>query len=124
MRRLRDAGIPVFIVAGNHDAASKITKHLKLPEGVHLFASAAPETITLDSIGVAIHGQSFAGPAVTKNLAAAYPTPASGYFNIGMLHTALTGGKAMPPMRPAPLMTSRRKPMITGPWGTSTSVKL
>ena len=91
MRRLRDAGIPVFIVAGNHDAASKITKHLRLPEGVHLFASAAPETITLDSIGVAIHGQSFAGPAVTKNLAAAYPTPASGYFNIGMLHTALTG---------------------------------
>ena len=103
MRRLRDAGIPVFIVAGNHDAASKITKYLKLPEGVHLFASAAPETITLDSIGVAIHGQSFAGPAVTKNLATAYPTPASGYFNIGMLHTALTGREGHAPYAPCTL---------------------
>jgi len=31
MVRLRDAGIRVFMVAGNHDAASQITKHLRLP---------------------------------------------------------------------------------------------
>jgi DNA repair exonuclease SbcCD nuclease subunit len=103
MRRLRDAGIPVFIIAGNHDAASKITKHLKLPEGVTIFSSAAPETVTLDALRVAIHAQSFAAPAITKNLAAAYPLSKSGYFNIGMLHSAVTGREGHAPYAPCTL---------------------
>jgi exonuclease SbcD len=32
MRKLREADIPVFIIAGNHDAASRITKTLRLAE--------------------------------------------------------------------------------------------
>lgn len=39
MSRLRSASIPVFVVAGNHDAASQITKHLRPPDNVHLFAT-------------------------------------------------------------------------------------
>ncbi|MGD8631404.1 MAG: DNA repair exonuclease, partial [Gammaproteobacteria bacterium] len=34
MRQLESAGIPVLIVAGNHDAASQITRQLRLPENV------------------------------------------------------------------------------------------
>jgi DNA repair exonuclease SbcCD nuclease subunit len=46
MSRLRKAGIPVFGVLGNHDAASKITRSLPLPANVHIFSSNAPGTIT------------------------------------------------------------------------------
>src|SRR3954463_6615578 len=41
LRRLDSAGIKVFIIRGNHDALSKITKELVLPENVHLFGGRA-----------------------------------------------------------------------------------
>ena len=41
LRRLDEAGIKVFIIRGNHDALSKITKELVLPENVHLFGGRA-----------------------------------------------------------------------------------
>src|SRR3989442_11412313 len=34
MRRMRAAGIPVYLVRGNHDAASQVTKYLVLPDNV------------------------------------------------------------------------------------------
>lgn len=91
MSKLREGNIPVYIIAGNHDAASKITKSLRLPDGVFLFAAEEAQTFKMDTEGVAIHGQSFISPAVRKNLAAAYPVSLPGYFNIGMLHTCATG---------------------------------
>lgn len=39
LRRLDAAGIKVFIIRGNHDALSKITKELVFPENVHLFGA-------------------------------------------------------------------------------------
>lgn len=89
--QLAEAGIPVAIVRGNHDAASKLTKSLRLPRNVHLLADAKPETVVLDGIGVAVHGQSFVTPAVLDDLASAYPAPIQGCFNIGLLHTSLNG---------------------------------
>ena len=89
--QLAEADIPVAIVRGNHDAASKLTKSLRLPRNVHLLADTKPETVVLDGIGVAVHGQSFVTPAVLDDLASAYPTPIRGYFNIGLLHTSLNG---------------------------------
>lgn len=89
MGRLRAANIPVFVLHGNHDAESQITKKLALPDNVRVFGYRKPETFTLDHHRVALHGQSFRVPATTDNLAAAYPPPAAGYFNIGVLHTAL-----------------------------------
>jgi DNA repair exonuclease SbcCD nuclease subunit len=89
--RLRDMGIRVFIIAGNHDAANKMTRILRLPDNVRLLAHDRPETVRLDDLGIAIHGQSFAKAAVMENLAAAYPAPSSGCVNIGLLHTGLGG---------------------------------
>ena len=89
--QLAEEGIPVAIVRGNHDAASKLTKSLRLPRNVHLLADAKPETVVLDQIGVAIHGQSFVTPAVLDDLASAYPHPIPDCFNIGLLHTSLNG---------------------------------
>ena len=89
--QLAEEGIPVAIVRGNHDAASKLTKSLRLPRNVYLLNDAKPETVVLDQIGVAVHGQSFATPAVLDDLAFAYPVPIPDCFNIGLLHTSLNG---------------------------------
>jgi DNA repair exonuclease SbcCD nuclease subunit len=89
--RLREAGIPLLMIAGNHDAANKMTRSLKLPENVKMFAAAQPETEILREIDVAIHGQSFAQAEVMQDLSAHYPPPIRGCFNLGLLHTGMEG---------------------------------
>jgi DNA repair protein SbcD/Mre11 len=89
--RLREERIPVFIIAGNHDAANKMTRVLPLPENVRILGHDRPETVWVKDRDVAIHGQSFARAAVTENLAAAYPPAEPGCINIGLLHTGLGG---------------------------------
>ena len=100
MGRLRQAGIPVFLVSGNHDAASKITKALRLPDNVVHFSSRKPETSQLHELGVAIHGQSYKRGAVSENLALRYPDPIPELFNIGLLHTSLSGRPGHAPYAP------------------------
>ncbi len=92
--RLREAKIPLFLIAGNHDAASKLTKELPLPDNTTLFSSLQPETRILDDFGVAIHGQSFAKAAVTEDLSLQYPKADLSLFNIGLLHTSAGGSGA------------------------------
>jgi DNA repair exonuclease SbcCD nuclease subunit len=89
--RLRDQRIPVFMIAGNHDAANRMTRALRLPENVRFLAHESPESVRLEELGVAIHGQSFGKPAVTENLVVAYPAPVKCYTNIGLLHTGMGG---------------------------------
>jgi DNA repair exonuclease SbcCD nuclease subunit len=91
MLKLKGAGIPVFIVSGNHDAASQISKSLRLPENVFVFSTRKPETQILAAIDVAIHGQSFASRSITDDLGSQYPPANDNYFNVGLLHTSLTG---------------------------------
>ncbi|MDY0040874.1 MAG: DNA repair exonuclease [Desulforhabdus sp.] len=91
MTKLREAGIRVFIIAGNHDAGSQISRQLRMPDNVVRLSTKKPQTIVLDHPGVAIHGQGFARAAITEDLASAYPKAISGIFNIGMLHTSATG---------------------------------
>jgi len=91
MGSLDRAGIRVFIVSGNHDAASQITRTMPLPKNVTLFPSRKPVTVRMDEYGIAIHGQSYSSRAVTDNLAAGYPRHDPHSFNIGMIHTSLTG---------------------------------
>ncbi|MCB1823420.1 MAG: DNA repair exonuclease [Candidatus Competibacteraceae bacterium] len=107
--QLAEEGIPVAIVRGNHDAASRLTKALRLPANVHLFADASPETKLFADIGIAVHGQSFATAAVTDDLAAGYPRPLAGYFNLGLLHSALDGRPGHDPYAPTTLDVLRGK---------------
>ncbi|MDI2131966.1 metallophosphoesterase family protein [Yinghuangia seranimata] len=93
MQRLREAGVKVCMVAGNHDAQSKITRELRLPDNVHRFSTAKPESVVYDDLGLAVHGQGFAERDITDNLAAAYPKALDGHLNIGLLHTALEGAE-------------------------------
>ncbi len=89
--RLDAAGIPTVIVAGNHDAANRMSRQLPLPPSTRLLMPGQPQTVRLDRFQVAIHGQSFGERATAGNLAAEYPQPVRGWFNIGLLHTSLTG---------------------------------
>lgn len=87
--RLGRAGIPLHILHGNHDAASIITRHLRLPDNTRVFSATRAETFILDDHAVALHGRSFPTRAVTEDLTRSYPPPVLGHLNIGLLHTAL-----------------------------------
>lgn len=100
MSRLNTVGIPVYLISGNHDAASVITKKLTLPENVHVFSSSNPESIQPESWPVAIHGMSFPNREVAENLVPRYPDPVSGKFNLGLLHTSLIGYEGHDPYAP------------------------
>jgi DNA repair protein SbcD/Mre11 len=100
MGRLKEAGIRVFIVSGNHDAASQITRALRFPDNVVLFSHKKAETRILDDLGVAVHGRSFPSRAVSEDLTRDYPQGVHGLFNIGLLHTSLTGRPGHEPYAP------------------------
>jgi DNA repair exonuclease SbcCD nuclease subunit len=94
MGRLKKAAIPVYVLFGNHDAESEMTKKLQLPDNVFCFDTRKPTTFRLENLKVAIHGQSFKEKETTENLVTGYPKPVQGMFNIGVLHTALEGNSA------------------------------
>ena len=91
MGRLRQAGIRVYVLYGNHDAESEMTRGLNLPDNVSVFQSRKADTFRMDDLKVALHGRSFKVAATTENLLPGYPEPVAGWFNLGVLHTALEG---------------------------------
>lgn len=101
MARLRDAGIRAYVIKGNHDAASQITRSLRQIDNVKVFPTRRARTHRIPELGVALHGQSFGERDVTENLAREYPDPEPGFLNIGILHTGLESGEG-PHARYAP----------------------
>ncbi|CQR47162.1 putative metallophosphoesterase YhaO [Paraliobacillus sp. PM-2] len=91
MTRLKQAGIKVYMIRGNHDAQSIITKELNLPDNVIEFSVNQAITEVDEECKVALHGQGFMTRSVTENLAKDYPQKLDGYLNIGILHTSATG---------------------------------
>lgn len=87
---LHRAGIPVFMVKGNHDAESVMSRGLPYPETVHIFPSDKAATIALDVHRVLLHGRSFPS-RLTGDFVATYPVRREGWLNIGVLHTSLDG---------------------------------
>ncbi len=88
---LSRAGIKVFIAKGNHDAQSVVVRDLPLPGGVTVFGAQEAETVTIEHLGVAIHGRSFPDRNVPADFAGNYPMRIKNFLNIGMLHTSLGG---------------------------------
>ncbi len=89
MRRLGEADIPVYVISGNHDAESKITRQLHPPANVHVFPTNKPASVDHPSHPVTLHGQGFATASVTENLSLSYPEAVKGRFNIGLLHCSI-----------------------------------
>ena len=96
MYRLRQAEIKVFLVRGNHDAISKITNELTLPDNVKLFTGRADYVEIAPSAGglpLAIHGISFSEPKAPASLLSKFRPRVENAINIGILHTSLTGAE-------------------------------
>lgn len=100
MARLERAGIAAVLLKGNHDAESRLGKALHFGPNVHAFDSRRAHTIRLEQHRTALHGRSYAQAAVTQNLAAEYPAALPGWFNVGVLHTALAGAPGHAPYAP------------------------
>jgi exonuclease SbcD len=86
--RLSNRGIPIFLLRGNHDAESVVTKSVTWPENVLEFSTKRPQTHRIEDLRVALHGRGFPHREVLENYAVDYPEPVAGWFNIGVLHTA------------------------------------
>ena len=87
---LHRAGIPAFIVKGNHDAESLMSRELPYPDTVKIFKSSKAETFPLDDLRVALHGRSFPN-RLNADFVETYPAKRDGWLNIGVLHTSLDG---------------------------------
>ncbi|UMM64015.1 metallophosphoesterase family protein [Aristophania vespae] len=91
LSRLTAKNIPVYYVAGNHDADSVIIKELPMTAEIHKFPSKKPSTKIIEELKVALHGLSFETKSINNNVIPDFPSPEPGYFNIGILHTSLEG---------------------------------
>jgi DNA repair protein SbcD/Mre11 len=87
---LHRAGIPTFLVKGNHDADSLMSRDLPYPDSVNVFPSDKAASVTLDAYRVALHGRSFPN-RLTGEFVETYPARYEGWLNIGVLHTSLDG---------------------------------
>jgi DNA repair protein SbcD/Mre11 len=95
MRRLDEAGIATFLIRGNHDAESRITRELTLPESVKVFVGRAEAaSFRRGGLEATVHGVSFAHKHAPESLLPKFRTPVPGTVNIGMLHTSLGGSSA------------------------------
>lgn len=100
LERLHEAGIPVAIISGNHDAEQKLVDRVTLPPSATWFGAEKATTLVWADLGVAVHGRSIARPDESRNLAKKYPDPVSGMFNLGMLHTSIGGAYSRRPCAP------------------------
>lgn len=95
--KLVRAGIPVVVIRGNHDAENVMTSSLPLPKNPDgsdiMMGSKEVDCRTFESIGVSVHGRSFRTKAEFEDLSRSYPRPHGGMFNLGLLHTSLTGAQ-------------------------------
>ena len=103
LRRLHEAGIRTFVIRGNHDALSRITKELTLPESVKVFGGRAEAVAVERPAGefpVAVHGISFAQPHAPESLLPRYRPPVADAVNIALMHTSLAGAAGHDPYAP------------------------
>ncbi len=109
MVRLGKHDIRVFMVQGNHDAQGVITRQVPWPENVKILSSRSCESVRLDDLGVVIHGHSFPNREVPEDLVPGYPMAVPGLFNIGLLHTSLTGMEGHDTYAPTDLATLKSR---------------
>ncbi|MBW2306776.1 MAG: DNA repair exonuclease [Deltaproteobacteria bacterium] len=93
MTRMAQRGIPVCIVAGNHDPLDSLIAPVRFPENVHLFGD-QPEFVPVvrkDFEIARVHGISFPTARVEENLALRLKPGSNAPFAIGLLHCNVAG---------------------------------
>ncbi|WP_321501695.1 DNA repair exonuclease [Breoghania sp.] len=102
LARLDEKGIRTFVIRGNHDAMSRITRELTLAASVKTFTGRA-EAVKVEAdapFEVAIHGISFSNTHAPESLLDKFRPPVAGAVNIAMLHTSLGGAPGHDPYAP------------------------
>jgi DNA repair exonuclease SbcCD nuclease subunit len=102
------AGVPVFMIRGNHDAISLMSRGLPYPPNVQEFDSKRAETKLIEELRVALHGRSFGQRGVAEDFVQSYPARREGWLNIGVLHTSLDGKPGHDPYAPCTIADLRR----------------
>ena len=90
-RRLKEVGIPVYVIAGNHDPLGERRELFAQPDNVVHFSCQEPETYQVPGNRgqlARIVGRSYANK-YESNKVYSHFQPAAGSFNIGLLHTQL-----------------------------------
>ena len=105
LQHLDDAGIPSFVVTGNHDPLGRLSSGVRLPASTYVFGPDL-ESVPLLRNGTElarIYGISYAKSATYENLAATFPRSPDGNFTIGMLHTNVGDRAGHDPYAPCQL---------------------
>lgn len=90
LKRLADAGIPSFVVTGNHDHEDGYIPAVEWPALAHRFSPRAVESRPVLRGGreiARIYGQGYRQQVVRENLAAKFRREPDAPFAIGLLHT-------------------------------------
>jgi exonuclease SbcD len=106
LRRLSDAGVPVFVVHGNHDPVGGWSGVREWPPGVHVFRADDVETVSVErdgSVIARIQGVSYGRRDVTDDLSALYRRDGGPGLQIGLLHCNVGGDPAHAPYSPCAL---------------------
>jgi DNA repair exonuclease SbcCD nuclease subunit len=94
MRRLDGAGIPVFLVRGNHDAGDALRLDLDLPGNVRVFSADSVERLEVTDDGAvvaAVYGISYRQRSERRNLASMFERSGDEPIAVGVVHTSVAG---------------------------------
>ena len=94
LRTLAEAGIPSFVVTGNHDPLSGWEPSLAWPAGAYRFGAGQVESrpVTREGVEIArVHGISYGVRDVRENLASRFRKEPGSRFAIGLLHANVGG---------------------------------
>ncbi|HUC93505.1 MAG TPA: DNA repair exonuclease [Paenibacillus sp.] len=105
--KLREHGIGVYVIHGNHDPLSGQRARFAEMEGVHVFGAeqyeGRPAYRKDGELAAFVYGMSYARRAVTDNLAARYRPAAAAPFHIALLHGNVDGDPSHDPYAPCTL---------------------
>jgi len=102
MDRLRQHGIQVFCIRGNHDAENPLGGMFELPGNVTIFDEQGGRH-RLGDEDIWIHGVSYGKAQAPKSLLPKFSPPVAGAINIALLHSSLAGAAGHDPYAPCSL---------------------
>jgi DNA repair exonuclease SbcCD nuclease subunit len=90
--QLKEHGIKIYIINGNHDPYRREGELLELPDNVYICDTEEVSTFEIYEEGKLIArvlGQSYRGSSESRKMCTFYTTPDQSVYNIGLLHTQL-----------------------------------
>ena len=93
LQKLGAAGIPTFIVTGNHDPLDNTVSNIVSPELVHFFGTKVDDIPLMRDAEILapVYGVSYGTSKDTKNRAPEFPSKPKDPFSIAVLHTNVAG---------------------------------